>query len=472
MRSMVDVSRAAFIGSCEQALPHFVGVEGVCQQLTSIVGEMRSSGNRWRTLLASGCRTGEEFNDSWNTLREEAHQSCQYLGKDMGGPLLASAEGAGEGRTDGTTRRLATTWLEDTRASVLKKSLENFHDQSARPVWTNPQLDKLSQGWILALPGCEGFSHAEFGETVARLLCLPSPCCQPRVGVALGQRGLVVDRFGDNLMSVSNIPGDSFRHRHDKVKTVLNRFCLASTVRAECEVFGAFRDLIPGQALDQQQGGLERGRGRQGLLPDFRIELPTPQGQPTYQLAELKVIGAAVSCYPRSGPCARRKRGVERRAEKLPGEYRRPLATLDRLYHGTDLGQTGPLVRRLESYGPLVGLVVGAFQEGSKDLHTLLGTLADSQLRARGLARGREGSDQERSIILAGMRRSLSMVAARAYSSCLPDRVARVGEDHRNAARRRAWVRREEERVMEERRAYWHANVRSRGLDRGQLPIV
>ena len=119
-----------------------------------------------------------------------------------------------------------------------------------------------------------------------------------------------------------------------------------------------------------------------------------------------------------------------------------------------------------------MGFVVGAFQEGSKDLHTLLGTLADSQLQARGLARGREGSDQERSIILAGMRRSLSMVAARAYSSCLLDRVARVGEDHRNAARRRALVRREEERVMEERRAYWHANVRSRGLDRGQLPIV
>ena len=47
--------------------------------------------------------------------------------------------------------------------------------------------------------------------------------------------------------------------------------------------------------------------------------------------------------------------------------------------------------RRLDSYVPLVGLVVGAYQEGSKDLHALLDTMADSQLRARGLARGREG---------------------------------------------------------------------------------
>ena len=62
---------------------------------------------------------------------------------------------------------------------------------------------------------------------------------------------------------------------------------------------------------------------------------------------------------------------------------------LDRRHHGAQRGQDGPLVRRLNSYGPLIGLVVGAFQEGSKDLHALLGTLADSQLRAKGLARGR-----------------------------------------------------------------------------------
>ena len=152
-------------------------------------------------------------------------------------------------------------------------------------------------------------------------------------------------------------------------------------------------------------------------------------------------------------------------------EYRRPLEKLDRRYHGVQQGQTGPLVRRLDSYGPLIGLVVGAFQEGSKDLHALLNTLADSQLRARGLARGREGTDQERSIILAGMRRTLSMAAAKAYSSCLLDRVSRIGEHHRQAAKRRAWVRREEERIQEERRAFWHLSVRSRGISRGLFSI-
>ena len=187
-------------------------------------------------------------------------------------------------------------------------------------------------------------------------------------------------------------------------------------------------------------------------------------------LAELKVIGAAgQEWYPRSGQCARRKRGVERRKERLQGEYRRPLEKQDRAHHGTELGQVGPLVRRLESYGPLLGLVVGAFQEGSQGLHALLESFADSQLRARGLARGREGSEHERSVILLGFRRELSMTAAKAYSACLMDRVARVGEHHRLAAKRRAWLKGIQEREEDERRAYWHAHVRARGLARGQI---
>ena len=54
--------------------------------------------------------------------------------------------------------------------------------------------------------------------------------------------------------------------------------------------------------------------------------------------------------------------------------YRRPLEKLDRRYHGVQQDEQGPLVRRLNSYGPLIGLVVGAFQEGSMDLYALLGT--------------------------------------------------------------------------------------------------
>ena len=90
-------------------------------------------------------------------------------------------------------------------------------------------------------------------------------------------------------------------------------------------------------------------------------------------------------------------------------------------------------------------------------------------MRSKGLARGREGTEQERSIILAGFRRELSMAVAKANSGCLIDRVSRIGEGQRQAAKRRAWAKREEERMMAERRAYWHAYVRGRNISTGQF---
>ena len=98
---------------------------------------------------------------------------------------------------------------------------------------------------------------------------------------------------------------------------------------------------------------------------------------------------------------------MERRVIPLPGEYIKKLEKLDQKYHGVAVGQVGPLQRRLLGYGNLQCLVMGTFQEGSKDLHSLLEILADHKLRARGLARGREGTERKRAVILSDFRREL-----------------------------------------------------------------
>ena len=133
---------------------------------------------------------------------------------------------------------------------------------------------------------------------------------------------------------------------------------MTSTLRSECEVYGLFKDLIPVEALENEVE-LERGRGRQGLLPDFKMEIPSPAGEPIQRLAELKIIGAVPKWYPRSGGLARKKKAVERRAAQLPAEYRTPLSNLDTKYHGTQPGQVGPLVRRPQGYGQLLCLIMG-----------------------------------------------------------------------------------------------------------------
>ena len=121
--------------------------------------------------------------------------------------------------------------------------------------------------------------------------------------------------------------------------------CLQSKLPHDCEVYGMFSDLLPA-AAEAEGGGLEWGRARQGLIPDFRLRLPTPEGT-TDSLAELKITNAGVTWYPRGVE----GRGTDRRAAGLQGLYRRNLAKYDRQFYGTAQGQQGPLVQRLESYG-------------------------------------------------------------------------------------------------------------------------
>ena len=174
------------------------------------------------------------------------------------------------------------------------------------------------------------------------------------------------------------------------------------------------------------------GRSRQGLIPDFRLRLPTPEGT-TDSLAELKITSAGVTWYPRGVE----GRGTDRRSAGLPELYRSKLAKYDIQFHGTVRGQSGPLVQRLQSYGKLWGLVVGPWGDGSKDLHTLIKILAESRVAARGRARGWEGGEGELGLVLGQTRRNLSCTFVRAQALCLLARLGQLGPGARQAAERR-----------------------------------
>ena len=102
--------------------------------------------------------------------------------------------------------------------------------------------------------------------------------------------------------------------------------------------------------------------------------------------------------------------------------------------------------------------MLGSFQENSKDLHHHLECLVDSKLRARDLEWGREGDDWERSVIMTDFRRELSLMAAKAVSACLLGMVSKLGYGHRQAAKRRVWVKYKNKRREAASRAHWAAD--------------
>ena len=159
-----------------------------------------------------------------------------------------------------------------------------------------------------------GLSTPVFSECMAVHLCLGSPALLASgwVGKTVGRKGASIDTFGDAVMNCDDLPGDTWRHRHDTIKTALVSECLAAKLPHDCEVYGLFSDLLPA-AVEHGGGDLEWGRSRQGLIPDFRLRLPTPEGT-NDSLAELKVISAGVTWYPRGVD----GRGTDRRAGRLP----------------------------------------------------------------------------------------------------------------------------------------------------------
>ena len=177
---------------------------------------------------------------------------------------------------------------------------------------------------------------------MASHLFLPSPCCRARLGKRTGysdRQGnpTYVDAFGDVVMSTT-LCHDTWRTRHDDVQRALVAKSYESRIEVDAEVLGLFRDQIPEQALEQGEA-LETSRQRNGCIPDLRLGLqvsldprppgyyprpgrrpavsqagqpdhappdtvpPPPRRNPTGDisryLAELKIIGAGPTRYPR-----------------------------------------------------------------------------------------------------------------------------------------------------------------------------
>ena len=122
-------------------------------------------------------------------------------------------------------------------------------------------------------------------------------------------------------------------------------------------------------------------------------------------------------------------------------------------------GEEGPVARKLATL-PFPSWVFGAWNEAFPDVHTgLVQTVARARLRQEELldigGGHRRMSDTAALALLTGqVRRSLSLVTARATARCLLDRLEVLGTGTEVAAGRRRWREQEVRRMDREQRAH------------------
>ena len=121
----------------------------------------------------------------------------------------------------------------------------------------------------------------------------------------------------------------------------------------------------------------------------------------------------------------------------------------------------GKLVQR---YGKLEWFVVGAWGEGSKDLHSLVKTISDTKVSAMARALGREASDKELGLVVTQVRKYLSVAFVGAQSLCLVNWLGFIGEGAKAAAGRRELIKKLEEGRKPERQAHFLAHVRGQSV--------
>ena len=169
--------------------------------------------------------------------------------------------------------------------------------------------------------------------------------------------------------------------------------------------------------------------------------------------------------YPR-GLASSRDKATNRRARRLPAEYRAKLSAIDAAYNGTGPGEIGPCVARLETQGDILELVVGAFGEASSDLGRVITALAESRVLFLARESGKPVTDGWRSVILGQYRRYFSSLFVKVQAACLTARLGHLGPAAREVAGRRRDLMAQEERSRREAAAYHAAYVRGRGMRR------
>ena len=128
---------------------------------------------------------------------------------------------------------------------------------------------------------------------------------------------------------------------------------------------------------------------------------------------------------------------LEWRESKIQVDRERDARLVDSKFCGTQGGEDGPVLLRLRSFGPIVGLVVGHFGEWSDGLYRLVGAAADDAAPRMRAMWGARTDEDSRNRCAAYLRREIAWAGLNANARLKLERAGFVAWDARSAAARR-----------------------------------
>jgi hypothetical protein len=187
------------------------------------------------------------------------------------------------------------------------------------------------------------------------------------------------DEHGDNLLARWGLKNRVHTRRHDML--VLSLYKLAREARMDVrkEVRSLFIQVIQ-QAEnvpdmnpeEEDEYRKKRNKAREGLRPDLIRRGPTAN-----ILYDVKTISKCKTWYRRTRN-AQHGYATEKRAKKVPGEYRGKAKRVDTKYNEWAGPGKGPCESHLDDY-TVIGLAFGAFGEVSKSVVNLVDQIASER---------------------------------------------------------------------------------------------
>lgn len=401
----IGTHRASFL-NCFNTIAHQClntennGHRGLWHSLDSIFGSTSfsetNSSTKWHFFFNSGSQYGLELKSEWLRLQQARttliNSMPEPLPSTPDSPLTSPPESFGVGSTK--LHKSVFDSLQNLRTTNIKQRAKLLnHNDPRRISYLSTYDDKFCNSLMKASPIREiKFSHNEFLEAISSHFGIPSLTCHSIVGETITNHAncgqLRVDKYGYNLKTITGSTGDQTRSFHDNIVASLSSSLTSAAIPHRGGPYrtckGLFSHLISQNLSDSNE------RHLQGIIPDLLVDATKFLSATTEEsmygkitLLDVKTLSPGQAYTEHSNLIS--NAAVERRASAVNTQYHSHARQLDEDLNNTPIDQTGPIERELNTYGnsgKVLGCIVGAFGECSRDIYSLRDIIAHCQATA------------------------------------------------------------------------------------------